>query len=122
VGLKPVSGPAARRIDFCRLLPPLCGKAADGTLIPPSKGQEVLLPALVVGDYPAAKQGRLPSAPDSLQARYSEAALVQMLEKEGKMARPFHLYGQHHRAPSLIAVYATGSRTTRSPRLHRFLR
>jgi len=51
------------------------------------EGQEVLLPALVVGDTPACKQVDALGHQTQPPARYSEAALVKMLEKEG-IGRP----------------------------------
>jgi DNA topoisomerase-1 len=51
------------------------------------EGQEVLLPALKVGDSPACKAVEALGHQTQPPARYSEAALVKMLEKEG-IGRP----------------------------------
>jgi len=51
------------------------------------EGQEVLLPALKVGDRPACKAVEALGHQTQPPARYSEAALVKMLEKEG-IGRP----------------------------------
>ncbi len=51
------------------------------------EGQEVLLPALKVGDSPACKTVEALGHQTQPPARYSEAALVKMLEKEG-IGRP----------------------------------
>ena len=51
------------------------------------EGQEVLLPSLKVGDSPACKQVEALGHQTQPPARYSEAALVKMLEKEG-IGRP----------------------------------
>jgi len=51
------------------------------------EGQEVLLPALAVGDTPACRGVEALGHQTQPPARYSEAALVKMLEKEG-IGRP----------------------------------
>ncbi len=51
------------------------------------EGQEVLLPALKVGDAPACREVEALGHQTQPPARYSEAALVKMLEKEG-IGRP----------------------------------
>jgi len=51
------------------------------------EGQEVLLPALAVGDSPACRTVEALGHQTQPPARYSEAALVKMLEKEG-IGRP----------------------------------
>jgi DNA topoisomerase-1 len=51
------------------------------------EGQEVLLPALAVGDAPACRRVEALGHQTQPPARYSEAALVKMLEKEG-IGRP----------------------------------
>ena len=51
------------------------------------EGQEVLLPALRTGDHPACKGVEALGHQTQPPARYSEAALVKMLEKEG-IGRP----------------------------------
>lgn len=51
------------------------------------EGQEVLLPALVVGDTPTCRDVDALGHQTQPPARYSEAALVKMLEKEG-IGRP----------------------------------
>ncbi|MDA0887937.1 MAG: DNA topoisomerase, partial [Cyanobacteria bacterium] len=51
------------------------------------EGQEVLLPSLKVGDSPACKEVEALGHQTQPPARYSEAALVKMLEKEG-IGRP----------------------------------
>ncbi len=51
------------------------------------EGQEVLLPALAVGDSPVCRQVEALGHQTQPPARYSEAALVKMLEKEG-IGRP----------------------------------
>jgi DNA topoisomerase-1 len=51
------------------------------------EGQEVLLPALKVGDVPDCRSVEALSHQTQPPARYSEAALVKMLEKEG-IGRP----------------------------------
>ncbi|QPN58599.1 type I DNA topoisomerase [Synechococcus sp. CBW1002] len=51
------------------------------------EGQEVLLPALAVGDSPSCKAVEALGHQTQPPARYSEAALVKMLEKEG-IGRP----------------------------------
>ncbi|MEB3201823.1 MAG: type I DNA topoisomerase [Synechococcus sp.] len=51
------------------------------------EGQEVLLPALRVGDAPACREVEALGHQTQPPARYSEAALVKMLEKEG-IGRP----------------------------------
>jgi DNA topoisomerase-1 len=61
------------------------------------EGQEVLLPALKVGDSPACKAVEALGHQTQPPARFSEAALVKMLEKEG-IGRPDH---RHDRRPGL---------------------
>ncbi|MFN5193633.1 MAG: type I DNA topoisomerase [Cyanobacteriota bacterium] len=51
------------------------------------EGQEVLLPALTAGDRPACREVEALGHQTQPPARYSEAALVKMLEKEG-IGRP----------------------------------
>jgi DNA topoisomerase-1 len=51
------------------------------------EGQEVLLPSLAVGDGPACREVEALGHTTQPPARYSEAALVKMLEKEG-IGRP----------------------------------
>ncbi|MGB7565653.1 MAG: type I DNA topoisomerase [Prochlorococcaceae cyanobacterium] len=76
---------SGKRIDF----PGFFRAYVEGSDDPDAalEGQEVLLPALVVGDSPACKGVEAVGHQTQPPARYSEAALVKMLEKEG-IGRP----------------------------------
>ncbi len=84
------SGPAifrasGKRIDFAGFF----RAYVEGSDDPEAalEGQEVLLPALAVGDAPACKAVEALGHQTQPPARYSEAALVKTLEKEG-IGRP----------------------------------
>ena len=84
------SGPATfrasgKRIDFAGFF----RAYVEGSDDPEAalEGQEVLLPALAVGDAPACKAVEALGHQTQPPARYSEAALVKTLEKEG-IGRP----------------------------------
>ncbi len=79
------SVPRGKRIDF----PGFFRAYVEGSDDPDAalEGQEVLLPALTVGDSPACKGVEALGHQTQPPARYSEAALVKMLEKEG-IGRP----------------------------------
>jgi DNA topoisomerase-1 len=84
------AGPAlfrasGKRIDF----PGFFRAYVEGSDDPDAalEGQEVLLPALAVGDAPACSGVEALGHQTQPPARYSEAALVKMLEKEG-IGRP----------------------------------
>jgi DNA topoisomerase-1 len=74
-----------KRIDF----PGFFRAYVEGSDDPDAalEGQEVLLPALKVGDSPECRSVEALSHQTQPPARYSEAALVKMLEKEG-IGRP----------------------------------
>ncbi len=74
-----------KRIDF----PGFFRAYVEGSDDPDAalEGQEVLLPALKVGDVPDCRSVEALSHQTQPPARYSEAALVKMLEKEG-IGRP----------------------------------
>jgi DNA topoisomerase I len=74
-----------KRIDF----PGFFRAYVEGSDDPDAalEGQEVLLPALKVGDVPECRSVEALSHQTQPPARYSEAALVKMLEKEG-IGRP----------------------------------
>lgn len=76
---------SGKRIDF----PGFFRAYVEGSDDPDAalEGQEVLLPALVVGDSPTCKGVEALGHQTQPPARYSEAALVKMLEKEG-IGRP----------------------------------
>ncbi|MFO7630105.1 MAG: type I DNA topoisomerase, partial [Prochlorococcaceae cyanobacterium] len=76
---------SGKRIDF----PGFFRAYVEGSDDPDAalEGQEVLLPALAVGDKPACKGVEAIGHQTQPPARYSEAALVKMLEKEG-IGRP----------------------------------
>ncbi len=76
---------SGKRIDF----PGFFRAYVEGSDDPDAalEGQEVLLPALVVGDSPACQGVEALGHQTQPPARYSEAALVKMLEKEG-IGRP----------------------------------
>jgi DNA topoisomerase-1 len=76
---------SGKRIDF----PGFFRAYVEGSDDPDAalEGQEVLLPALTVGDSPACKEVEALGHQTQPPARYSEAALVKMLEKEG-IGRP----------------------------------
>ncbi|MEB3326970.1 MAG: type I DNA topoisomerase [Synechococcus sp.] len=76
---------SGKRIDF----PGFFRAYVEGTDDPDAalEGQEVLLPALQAGDSPACKEVEALGHQTQPPARYSEAALVKTLEKEG-IGRP----------------------------------
>ncbi|MFM8604458.1 MAG: type I DNA topoisomerase [Cyanobium sp.] len=76
---------SGKRIDF----PGFFRAYVEGSDDPDAalEGQEVLLPALKSGDRPACKEVEALGHQTQPPARYSEAALVKMLEKEG-IGRP----------------------------------
>ena len=76
---------SGKRIDF----PGFFRAYVEGSDDPDAalEGQEVLLPALAVGDAPSCKGVEALGHQTQPPARYSEAALVKMLEKEG-IGRP----------------------------------
>jgi len=76
---------SGKRIDF----PGFFRAYVEGSDDPDAalEGQEVLLPALAVGDAPACRRVEALGHQTQPPARYSEAALVKMLEKEG-IGRP----------------------------------
>ncbi|MEB3350968.1 MAG: type I DNA topoisomerase [Cyanobacteriota bacterium] len=76
---------SGKRIDF----PGFFRAYVEGSDDPDAalEGQEVLLPALAEGDAPTCKQLEALGHQTQPPARYSEAALVKMLEKEG-IGRP----------------------------------
>ncbi|MCP9915064.1 type I DNA topoisomerase [Cyanobium sp. ATX 6F1] len=76
---------SGKRIDF----PGFFRAYVEGSDDPDAalEGQEVLLPALAVGDSPACRGVEALGHQTQPPARYSEAALVKMLEKEG-IGRP----------------------------------
>ncbi len=76
---------SGKRIDF----PGFFRAYVEGSDDPDAalEGQEVLLPALKAGDSPACRQVEALGHQTQPPARYSEAALVKMLEKEG-IGRP----------------------------------
>ena len=76
---------SGKRIDF----PGFFRAYVEGSDDPDAalEGQEVLLPALAVGDSPTPKQVEALGHQTQPPARFSEASLVKMLEKEG-IGRP----------------------------------
>ncbi len=76
---------SGKRIDF----PGFFRAYVEGSDDPDAalEGQEVLLPALKTGDTPACREVEALGHQTQPPARYSEAALVKMLEKEG-IGRP----------------------------------
>ncbi|MCS5692189.1 type I DNA topoisomerase [Cyanobium sp. FGCU-6] len=76
---------SGKRIDF----PGFFRAYVEGSDDPDAalEGQEVLLPSLAVGDGPACREVEALGHTTQPPARYSEAALVKMLEKEG-IGRP----------------------------------
>jgi DNA topoisomerase-1 len=76
---------SGKRIDF----PGFFRAYVEGSDDPDAalEGQEVLLPSLAVGDAPACREVEAVGHQTQPPARYSEAALVKMLEKEG-IGRP----------------------------------
>jgi len=93
---KPVSGPAAKRIDFAGFFAPNVKAQATTLDARPRRPGQVLLPPSL-GRYPLCKQVDALGPPDPLPARYKRSrAWSKNVEKEG-IGPAFHLR-QHQSA------------------------